>query len=105
AIDIPLPINQRPLVESSSENTAGKQNSGLEVSARVCVSVFVCLCVCVCVCVCVCACVSVCVCVCVFVCVVLHQHLVVTRESESLRRYSWTPDTMDNANTVSSPVH
>ncbi|XP_031435004.1 ankyrin-3 isoform X4 [Clupea harengus] len=33
------------------------------------------------------------------------QHLVVTRESESLRRYSWTPDTMDNANTVSSPVH
>ncbi|XP_063048277.1 ankyrin-3-like [Engraulis encrasicolus] len=33
------------------------------------------------------------------------QHLAVSRESECMRRYSWTPDTMDNANTVSSPVH
>ncbi|XP_062376304.1 ankyrin-3 [Sardina pilchardus] len=32
-------------------------------------------------------------------------HLAVTRESECLRRYSWTPDTLDNANTVSSPIH
>ncbi|XP_076142346.1 ankyrin-3-like [Alosa pseudoharengus] len=32
-------------------------------------------------------------------------HLAITRESECLRRYSWTPDTVDNANTVSSPIH
>uniref|UniRef100_A0AAY4EX92 Ankyrin-3 n=1 Tax=Denticeps clupeoides TaxID=299321 RepID=A0AAY4EX92_9TELE len=43
------------------------------------------------------------------VCVsVVHlQHLAVSRDynADCLRRYSWTPDTMDNANTVSSPVH
>ncbi|KAG5266413.1 hypothetical protein AALO_G00231780 [Alosa alosa] len=33
------------------------------------------------------------------------QHLAITRESECLRRYSWTPETVDNANTVSSPIH
>uniref|UniRef100_A0AAY5F4S6 Ankyrin 3a n=1 Tax=Electrophorus electricus TaxID=8005 RepID=A0AAY5F4S6_ELEEL len=33
-------------------------------------------------------------------------HLTVTRDNECLRRYSWTPDTVDHApNTVSSPVH
>ncbi|XP_028844584.1 ankyrin-3-like isoform X39 [Denticeps clupeoides] len=34
-------------------------------------------------------------------------HLAVSRDynADCLRRYSWTPDTMDNANTVSSPVH
>ncbi|XP_062858733.1 ankyrin-3 isoform X5 [Trichomycterus rosablanca] len=34
-------------------------------------------------------------------------HLAVAKEydSESLRRYSWTTDTMDNVNLVSSPVH
>ncbi|XP_028844551.1 ankyrin-3-like isoform X9 [Denticeps clupeoides] len=35
------------------------------------------------------------------------KHLAVSRDynADCLRRYSWTPDTMDNANTVSSPVH
>ncbi len=36
------------------------------------------------------------------------QHLAVTREynSECMRRYSWTPDTVDHShNTVCSPVH
>lgn len=36
------------------------------------------------------------------------QHLAVTRDysSECMRRYSWTPDTMDHShNTVSSPIH
>uniref|UniRef100_A0A674EU28 Ankyrin 3 n=1 Tax=Salmo trutta TaxID=8032 RepID=A0A674EU28_SALTR len=34
-------------------------------------------------------------------------HLAVTRDydAECLRRYSWTPDTMDHSNTVSSPIH
>ncbi|KAJ8013921.1 hypothetical protein DPEC_G00034840 [Dallia pectoralis] len=34
-------------------------------------------------------------------------HLAVTRDydAECLRRYSWTPDTMDHTNTVSSPIH
>uniref|UniRef100_A0A8C6Q2K8 Ankyrin 3 n=1 Tax=Nothobranchius furzeri TaxID=105023 RepID=A0A8C6Q2K8_NOTFU len=34
-------------------------------------------------------------------------HLAVTRDysSECMRRYSWTPDTMDNSHTVSSPIH
>uniref|UniRef100_A0A4W5Q6J1 Ankyrin 3a n=1 Tax=Hucho hucho TaxID=62062 RepID=A0A4W5Q6J1_9TELE len=34
-------------------------------------------------------------------------HLAVTRDydSECLRRYSWTPDTMDHSNAVSSPIH
>ncbi|KAM6956638.1 ankyrin-3-like [Aplochiton taeniatus] len=34
-------------------------------------------------------------------------HLAVTKDynSECLRRYSWTPDTMDHSNTVSSPIH
>ncbi|XP_049319945.1 ankyrin-3 isoform X6 [Astyanax mexicanus] len=36
-----------------------------------------------------------------------NKHLSVSREqNESLRRYSWTPDTMDHShNTVSSPIH
>ncbi|XP_076834739.1 ankyrin-3 isoform X3 [Brachyhypopomus gauderio] len=35
-----------------------------------------------------------------------NKHLTVTRDNECLRRYSWTPDTMDHApNTVSSPIH
>ncbi|XP_035388358.1 ankyrin-3 isoform X2 [Electrophorus electricus] len=35
-----------------------------------------------------------------------NKHLTVTRDNECLRRYSWTPDTVDHApNTVSSPVH
>lgn len=36
------------------------------------------------------------------------QHLAVTRDhsSDCMRRYSWTPDTMDHShNTVSSPIH
>lgn len=35
------------------------------------------------------------------------QHLALAKEynTDSLRRYSWTPDTMDNVNLVSSPVH
>lgn len=35
------------------------------------------------------------------------QHLVVAKDldSDSLRRYSWTPDALDNVNLVSSPVH
>ncbi|XP_029608421.1 ankyrin-3 isoform X7 [Salmo trutta] len=34
-------------------------------------------------------------------------HLAVTRDydAECLRRYSWTPDTIDHSNTVSSPIH
>ncbi|XP_055783022.1 ankyrin-3-like isoform X34 [Salvelinus fontinalis] len=34
-------------------------------------------------------------------------HLAVTRDydAECLRRYSWTPDTMDHSNAVSSPIH
>ncbi|XP_045067515.1 ankyrin-3 isoform X5 [Coregonus clupeaformis] len=34
-------------------------------------------------------------------------HLAVTRDydAECLRRYSWTPDTIDHNNTVSSPIH
>ncbi|XP_025753433.1 ankyrin-3 isoform X27 [Oreochromis niloticus] len=38
----------------------------------------------------------------------LNKHLAVTRDysSECMRRYSWTPDTMDHShNTVSSPIH
>ncbi|XP_031691504.1 ankyrin-3 isoform X14 [Oncorhynchus kisutch] len=37
----------------------------------------------------------------------LNKHLAVTRDydAECLRRYSWTPDTMDHSNTVSSPIH
>ncbi|XP_078788061.1 uncharacterized protein LOC101165834 isoform X36 [Oryzias latipes] len=38
----------------------------------------------------------------------LSKHLAVTRDysSECMRRYSWTPDTMDHShNTVSSPIH
>ncbi|XP_062320244.1 ankyrin-3 isoform X16 [Osmerus eperlanus] len=37
----------------------------------------------------------------------LNKHLAVTQDhnSECLRRYSWTPDTMDHSNAVSSPVH
>ncbi|XP_077960836.1 ankyrin-3 isoform X9 [Gasterosteus aculeatus] len=38
----------------------------------------------------------------------LNKHLAVTREngSEYMRRYSWTPDTVDHShNTVSSPIH
>lgn len=40
--------------------------------------------------------------------ILLSQHLAVTRDysSECMRRYSWTPDTMDHShNTVSSPIH
>uniref|UniRef100_A0A4W5Q6B5 Ankyrin 3a n=1 Tax=Hucho hucho TaxID=62062 RepID=A0A4W5Q6B5_9TELE len=34
-------------------------------------------------------------------------HLAITRDydAECLRRYSWTPDTIDHSNTVSSPIH
>uniref|UniRef100_A0A6Q2Y454 Ankyrin 3a n=1 Tax=Esox lucius TaxID=8010 RepID=A0A6Q2Y454_ESOLU len=34
-------------------------------------------------------------------------HLAVTRDydADCLRRYSWTPDTIDHSNTVSSPIH
>ncbi|XP_051529672.1 ankyrin-3-like isoform X1 [Myxocyprinus asiaticus] len=34
-------------------------------------------------------------------------HLALAKEynTDSLRRYSWTPDTMDNVNLVSSPIH
>eukprot|EP00063_Salmo_salar_P035572 XP_014010407.1 PREDICTED: ankyrin-3-like isoform X24 [Salmo salar] len=37
----------------------------------------------------------------------LNKHLAVTRDydAECLRRYSWTPDTIDHSNTVSSPIH
>ncbi|XP_042180390.1 ankyrin-3 isoform X2 [Oncorhynchus tshawytscha] len=37
----------------------------------------------------------------------LNKHLAITRDydAECLRRYSWTPDTMDHSNTVSSPIH
>ncbi|XP_047458825.1 ankyrin-3-like isoform X17 [Mugil cephalus] len=38
----------------------------------------------------------------------LNKHLAVTRDynTECMRRYSWTPDTMDHShNTVSSPIH
>ncbi|XP_027862712.1 ankyrin-3-like isoform X7 [Xiphophorus couchianus] len=38
----------------------------------------------------------------------LNKHLAVTRDhsSDCMRRYSWTPDTMDHShNTVSSPIH
>ncbi|XP_041722356.2 ankyrin-3 isoform X6 [Coregonus clupeaformis] len=37
----------------------------------------------------------------------LNKHLAVTRDydAECLRRYSWTPDTIDHNNTVSSPIH
>ncbi|XP_036978708.1 ankyrin-3-like isoform X25 [Acanthopagrus latus] len=38
----------------------------------------------------------------------LNKHLAVTRDysSECMRRYSWTPDTVDHShNTVSSPIH
>ncbi|XP_060895980.1 ankyrin-3-like isoform X2 [Labrus mixtus] len=38
----------------------------------------------------------------------LNKHLAVTRDysAECMRRYSWTPDTMDHShNTVSSPIH
>ncbi|KAM9727744.1 ankyrin-3-like isoform 29-T29 [Menidia menidia] len=38
----------------------------------------------------------------------LNKHLAVSRDqsSECMRRYSWTPDTMDHShNTVSSPIH
>ncbi|XP_061601867.1 ankyrin-3-like isoform X7 [Cololabis saira] len=38
----------------------------------------------------------------------LNKHLAVTRDysSECMRRYSWTPDTMDHShNTASSPIH
>ncbi|XP_069045060.1 ankyrin-3 isoform X45 [Lepisosteus oculatus] len=36
-----------------------------------------------------------------------NKHLTVTREydSDSLRRYSWAADTLDNVNLVSSPIH
>ncbi|XP_054608520.1 ankyrin-3-like isoform X4 [Dunckerocampus dactyliophorus] len=36
-----------------------------------------------------------------------NKHLAVAKDSDndSLRRYSWTPDAMDNINLVSSPVH
>ncbi|XP_058882471.1 ankyrin-3-like isoform X35 [Acipenser ruthenus] len=36
-----------------------------------------------------------------------NKHLTVTREydSDSLRRYSWTADALDNVNLVSSPIH
>ncbi|KAA0725601.1 Ankyrin-3 [Triplophysa tibetana] len=36
-----------------------------------------------------------------------YKHLALGKEynTESARRYSWTPDTMDNVNLVSSPVH
>lgn len=35
------------------------------------------------------------------------QHLALAKDynTESMRRYSWTPDTLDNVNLVSSPVH
>ncbi|XP_030058970.1 LOW QUALITY PROTEIN: ankyrin-3 [Microcaecilia unicolor] len=35
------------------------------------------------------------------------QHLSLTREfdSDSLRHYSWAPDTLDNVNPISSPIH
>ncbi|XP_051958440.1 ankyrin-3-like isoform X1 [Xyrauchen texanus] len=37
----------------------------------------------------------------------LHKHLALAKEynTDPLRRYSWTPDTMDNVNLVSSPIH
>ncbi|XP_034148610.1 ankyrin-3 isoform X9 [Esox lucius] len=37
----------------------------------------------------------------------LNKHLAVTRDydADCLRRYSWTPDTIDHSNTVSSPIH
>ncbi|XP_077062154.1 ankyrin 3b isoform X6 [Siphateles boraxobius] len=36
-----------------------------------------------------------------------YKHLALAKDynTESMRRYSWTPDTMDNVNLVSSPVH
>ncbi|XP_057214013.1 ankyrin-3 isoform X35 [Triplophysa rosa] len=36
-----------------------------------------------------------------------YKHLALAKEynTESARRYSWTPDTLDNVNLVSSPVH
>ncbi|XP_056101858.1 ankyrin-3 isoform X8 [Rhinichthys klamathensis goyatoka] len=36
-----------------------------------------------------------------------YKHLALAKDynTESMRRYSWTPDTMDNVNMVSSPVH
>nr|XP_021335926.1 ankyrin-3 isoform X29 [Danio rerio] len=36
-----------------------------------------------------------------------YKHLALAKDynTDSMRRYSWTPDTMDNVNLVSSPVH
>ncbi|XP_051771718.1 ankyrin-3 isoform X3 [Ctenopharyngodon idella] len=36
-----------------------------------------------------------------------YKHLALAKDynTESMRRYSWTPDTLDNVNLVSSPVH
>uniref|UniRef100_A0A8B9L4R7 Ankyrin 3 n=1 Tax=Astyanax mexicanus TaxID=7994 RepID=A0A8B9L4R7_ASTMX len=55
-----------------------------------------------------CLCVCVCPCVCVRVCMRSHpQHLAAAKDfdADSLRRYSWTGDTLDNVNLVSSPIH